>query len=115
MSARHVSWLETGKANPSREMVLVLASALDLPLRERNELLLAADFAPAYAETPLDADAMADVRHALHLLQVGAHGLGLTGRCRSRQSYAPRFSTYGPLQGRRFPSVPGRSLLRPDG
>jgi hypothetical protein len=71
VSARHVSWLETGKANPSREMVLVLASALDLPLRERNELLLAADFAPAYAETPLDADAMADVRHALHLLMTG--------------------------------------------
>ncbi len=71
MSTRHVSWLETGKANPSREMVLVLASALDLPLRERNQLLLAADFAPAYAETPLDADAMADVRQALHLLMKG--------------------------------------------
>ena len=68
VSPRHLSWLETGKSRPSREMVLVLGSALDLPLRDRNRLLLAAEFAPAYEETPLDDDAMSDVRHAIDLL-----------------------------------------------
>lgn len=53
VSTRHLSCLETGKARPSREMVLVLASALDVPLRERNALLGAAGFAPAYRDTDL--------------------------------------------------------------
>lgn len=48
VSTRHLSFLETGRANPSREMVLVLAEQLELPLRERNVLLHAAGFAPAY-------------------------------------------------------------------
>jgi transcriptional regulator with XRE-family HTH domain len=65
VSARHLSFLETGKARPSREMVLVLASALELPLRERNTLLTSAGFAAAYREEPLDDGQLAFVRRAL--------------------------------------------------
>ena len=54
VSARHLSFLETGRANPSREMLLTLANVLDVPLRERNVLLLAAGYAPIYAETSLN-------------------------------------------------------------
>jgi transcriptional regulator with XRE-family HTH domain len=65
VSPRHVCFVETGRAKPSREMVLVLATALDVPLRERNALLLAAGFAPLYGEARLDAPAIAPVRRAL--------------------------------------------------
>lgn len=69
VSVRHLSFMETGRAGASREMVLVLANALDLPLRERNLLLGAAGFAPVYRETSLDAAPMAHIRRALdHLL-----------------------------------------------
>src|SRR5262245_64387397 len=54
VSARHISFLETGRATPSREMLLTLANVLDVPLRERNVLLLAAGYAPVYGETSLD-------------------------------------------------------------
>lgn len=65
ISARHLSFLETGRAKPSRAVVLKLAEALGLPLRERNGLLLASGFAPAYPERRLDAQAMAEAKHAL--------------------------------------------------
>jgi transcriptional regulator with XRE-family HTH domain len=69
ISARHLSCLETGRASPSREMVLVLGSALDLPLRERNTLLAAAGFAPVYQSSPLDGTVLEPVRRAIdHLL-----------------------------------------------
>jgi transcriptional regulator with XRE-family HTH domain len=58
VSARHVSLVETGKSNPSADMILRLADQLAVPLRERNRLLLAAGFAPRYAERPLDGDAL---------------------------------------------------------
>jgi transcriptional regulator with XRE-family HTH domain len=58
VSARHVSLVETGKSHPSADMILRLADQLDVPLRERNRLLLAAGFAPRYAERPLDGDAL---------------------------------------------------------
>jgi transcriptional regulator with XRE-family HTH domain len=64
-SARHLSCIETGKAHPSRAMVARLAEALEMPLRERNALLLAAGYAPEYAETGLDAPELADVRRAI--------------------------------------------------
>jgi transcriptional regulator with XRE-family HTH domain len=64
VSTRHISYVENGKSSPSREMVLILASALDLPLRERNSLLSAAGFAPVYRETNLSAPEMLPVRHA---------------------------------------------------
>jgi transcriptional regulator with XRE-family HTH domain len=67
-SSRHLSYVETGKAQPSREMVSRLAEALDMPLRERNALLLAAGFAPEYAETRLDAPELAQVRRAVEFI-----------------------------------------------
>ncbi|AXB44550.1 helix-turn-helix domain-containing protein [Amycolatopsis albispora] len=64
-SARHLSCVETGRARPSRTMVLRLSRALDVPLRERNTLLLAADYAPAYRESSLDDKTMTSIRSAL--------------------------------------------------
>ncbi len=65
MSARHLSFLETGRARPSREMVIRLSEELEVPLRERNSLLLAAGYAPVYAERALDAPEMEPVRQAI--------------------------------------------------
>jgi transcriptional regulator with XRE-family HTH domain len=65
VSARHICFLETGRARPSRDMVVLLASVLDVPLRERNALLLAAGFAPVYGESGLDEPAVGAVRAAL--------------------------------------------------
>jgi transcriptional regulator with XRE-family HTH domain len=71
VSTRHLSFVETGRARPSRELLLHLASHLDVPLRDRNTLLLAAGFAPAYRETGLDAGEMAPVRDALEKILAG--------------------------------------------
>lgn len=68
ISTRHLSFLEAGKARPSRQMVLLLSSALDLELRDRNAMLLSAGFAPIYSETPLDDEAMSPVRRAMALV-----------------------------------------------
>lgn len=68
VSTRHLSYLETGRAQPSREMVLLLAQAFEMPLRDRNAFLHAAGFAPMYRETPLQAQAMGAVRDAIDLL-----------------------------------------------
>jgi transcriptional regulator with XRE-family HTH domain len=65
ISQRHLSFVESGRAAPSRDMVLRLAATLEVPLRERNALLLAAGFAPLYPEQPLDAPAMAAARDAV--------------------------------------------------
>jgi len=68
VSQRHISFLESGRARPSREMVLALADRLGVPLRQRNRLLLASGYAPAYSENTLDAPAMQMVRHAISLI-----------------------------------------------
>ncbi len=68
VSARHLSWVETGKSRPSREVVSRLADALGMPLRERNALLVAAGYAPPYRETPLTATEMAPMRRAIDLI-----------------------------------------------
>jgi transcriptional regulator with XRE-family HTH domain len=68
VSARHISFLETGRAAPSREMVVSLSNVLDVPLRERNLLLLAAGYAPIYGETSLDDPRMAQVRTVLEII-----------------------------------------------
>jgi len=68
VSPRHVSFIETGRSSPSREMVLTLARALDIPLRERNALLLAAGYAPIYRETKLDAPELEPARRCLDLI-----------------------------------------------
>ena len=67
-SSRHLSYLETGKAQPSRAMIGRLAEALDMPLRERNALLLAAGYAPEYTETDLDAPHLAQVKRAIEFI-----------------------------------------------
>jgi transcriptional regulator with XRE-family HTH domain len=72
VSARHLSFVETGRAQPSREMVLILAEHLQVPLREQNALLLAAGYAPGFSETPLDTEEMSPVRHALDAI-LAAH------------------------------------------
>jgi transcriptional regulator with XRE-family HTH domain len=68
VSTRHVSFVETGRSKPSREMVLRLAEHLDVPLRDRNQLLLAGGFAPIYSEASLHSPAMLAIREALRRL-----------------------------------------------
>ncbi len=68
VSQRHLSFLESGRAQPSREMIQQLSEALDLPLRERNQLLQAAGFAPLFQQRSLDSEAMAAVRQALEMM-----------------------------------------------
>lgn len=65
VSARHVSLVETGKSKPSSDMILRLADQLHVPLRDRNRLLLAGGFAPRYAESPLDHNALSAVHDAV--------------------------------------------------
>ena len=65
VSPRHLSFVETGRSKPSPELLLALADRLDVPLRERNTLLLAAGYAPRYQQTSLDDRVMTRVRAAL--------------------------------------------------
>jgi len=71
ISARHLSFLETGRSQPSRDMLLHLAERLDIPLRERNILLNAAGFAPLFPERPLDDPALHAARKAVDLVLAG--------------------------------------------
>jgi len=71
VSARHLSFVETGRARPSRSLLLHLAEHLDVPLRERNALVLAAGYAPAYAESDLGAEHLRSAREALRHLLAG--------------------------------------------
>lgn len=70
-SARHISFVETGRARPSEEFVLKLADRLEVPVRERNALLLAAGYAPHFPQTPLDDPSMAGLRAGLEQLLQG--------------------------------------------
>ena len=72
ISTRHLSFIETGRAAPSRDMILHLAESLDVPLRQRNALLLAAGFAPVYQERSLDDPALRPARKAIEAL-LNAH------------------------------------------
>ena len=71
ISARHLSFLETGRSMPSRQMVLLLANVLNVPLRDRNSILQAAGYAPVYRETELDKPDMEQARQALRLILEG--------------------------------------------
>ena len=73
ISARHLSFIETGRSRPSAQVLMELAAQLDLPLRERNRLLLAAGYAPRYAERDFEAESMAPVRQALQRLLDAHH------------------------------------------
>src|SRR4029077_4702718 len=68
ISARHLSFVETGRSAPSRDMVLKLAERLEVPLRERNVLLVAAGFAPAFPQRSLDDPALKPARAAIDLV-----------------------------------------------
>ncbi|MFE0377097.1 helix-turn-helix domain-containing protein [Streptomyces inhibens] len=70
-SARHISFIETGRSRPSQEMVLRLAEHLDIPVRERNALLIAAGYAPTFPETPLDDPSMDALRSGMERLLTG--------------------------------------------
>src|SRR5690242_7737073 len=71
ISARHLSFVETGRSLPSRDVVLRLAIRLDMPLRERNVLLVAAGYAPVFRERRLDDPALAPARRAIELVLAG--------------------------------------------
>ncbi|HYP26697.1 MAG TPA: helix-turn-helix transcriptional regulator [Blastocatellia bacterium] len=71
ISARHLSFLETGRSLPSREMILHLAERLEVPLRERNSLLVAAGYAPVFRERPLDDPTLQAARKAIDLVLAG--------------------------------------------
>lgn len=71
VSTRHLSFVETGRSAPSRDMVLRLAEHLDVPLRDRNMLLVSAGFAPVFAETPIEEPRMDSVRAALRQVLTG--------------------------------------------
>jgi transcriptional regulator with XRE-family HTH domain len=71
ISSRHLSFLETGRSQPSREMILHLADQLDIPLRERNALLLAAGYAPVFKERPLDDPTLQAARRVVDLVLTG--------------------------------------------
>ena len=71
ISTRHLSFIETGRARPSRDMVVRLAEQLSIPLRERNALLVAAGYAPLYRERPLADDALNAAREAVELVLQG--------------------------------------------
>jgi transcriptional regulator with XRE-family HTH domain len=71
ISSRHLSFIETGRSLPSRDMLLHLAELLDVPLRARNSLLIAAGFAPRFSERPLDDPALQTARQAVDLVLKG--------------------------------------------
>lgn len=71
ISQKHLSFIESGRAQPSRDMVMLLAETLSVPLRERNALLLAAGFAPVYGERGLDDPGLAAARAAIDLVLKG--------------------------------------------
>ena len=71
ISTKHLSFVETGRSLPSRDMVLHLAERLDVPLRERNTLLLAAGYAPVFPERPLADPALGAARRAIDLVLKG--------------------------------------------
>jgi transcriptional regulator with XRE-family HTH domain len=97
VSARHLSFVETGRSTPSPEMVLRLAEQLEVPVRERNQLLLAAGYAPAIPEYLLADPQLAPVREALNLILAG-HDL-------TRRSSSTAAGTSSPptLRWRRWP------------
>lgn len=70
VSQRHLSFIESGRSSPSRQTLMVVADGLDMPFRERNQLLLAAGYAPYYADEPWDAEALTIVRRALDRMLV---------------------------------------------
>jgi transcriptional regulator with XRE-family HTH domain len=120
VSARHLSFVETGRSQPSREMVLHLAEHLQMPLRERNALLLAAGYAPAYAERPLQDPALTGAREAVERILAGHEPYPALAVDRhwnllaANRAVAPMFACVGEAL-RRPPVNVLRASLHPDG
>ena len=123
VSVRHLCFLETGRANPSRAMVLKLAEVLDVPFRDRNTLLLKAGFAPEYPESELDAPSLAAVHDALETILIQqepfpALVMDRSWDIRHTNTAARRFFAY--LQEGQARTPPGpvnvlRRMFHPDG
>jgi transcriptional regulator with XRE-family HTH domain len=121
VSSRHVGFIEVGRANPSREMVLTLAAALDVPLRERNAMLIAAGFAPVYGEADLNSPELAPARRALEFILAKQEPYPAVGMNRQwdivvSNRAADRF--FSRLLGDRQPPGPPnviRLMFHPDG
>lgn len=123
VSVRHLCFVETGRANPSRSMVLKLAGVLDVPLRERNTLLLSAGFSPQYQESGLDEPELAAVRGALDTILVQQEPFPALVMDRSwdiRRTNAAARRFFALLQAGREEMPPGpanvlRRMFHPDG
>ena len=123
VSLRHLSFIETGRSSPSRAMVLKLAEVLDVPLRERNSLLLAAGFAPVYRESALDGPELAAVREALDAIlaqQEPYPALVMDREWNIRRTNAAAARFFGFLQAGHDTSAPGppnvlRRMFHPEG
>lgn len=113
ISPRHLSFVETGRARPSRDVLLSLAERLDVPLRERNTLLTAAGFAPVYAERPMDDPALLAARAAVDLVLKGHEPYPAIAVNRHWEMVAANGSV-GPLVGATDPALlePPVNVLR---
>jgi transcriptional regulator with XRE-family HTH domain len=120
VSARHLSFVELGKARPSPELVTLIADRLGVPAREQNDWLVAAGYAPRHTETPLDAEALRTVRRSLQLF-LDAHEpfpAVAVDRCWTVQLWNDAAVWLGegiPLEARGDPSNIFRISLHPDG
>lgn len=102
VSPRHVAFLETGRSQPSREMVIALAAAMDVPLAGRNDLMHAAGFAPAYRARPLSEPQLAPIRAAIDLLLANHApypGILLDRHWKLLEANPPAAVIFGPLLG----------------
>ncbi len=117
VSARHLGFLECGRARPSREMVVTLADALEVPLREQNVLLQAAGFAPIFRETDLAASEMIGIRTALELILRGHEpfsAMAITRRWDVVMANRPQAMTLTGLVGREIPAFRLLDAPRPN-
>jgi transcriptional regulator with XRE-family HTH domain len=80
ISARHLSFIETSRSKPSRDMIVHLSEQLEVPLRERNHMLLAAGYAPAYPQSPLGSPAMAPIRSVIERMLQTPHPTAIVDR-----------------------------------
>jgi transcriptional regulator with XRE-family HTH domain len=120
VSARHLGFVELGRSRPSPELLLLLAHHLDVPLRERNEWLVAAGYAPRFAQTPLEGEALARVRRSLQAL-LDAHDpfpgmvVDRTWTVQLANRAANRLADDIPPEARHVPSNVFRISLHPQG
>jgi transcriptional regulator with XRE-family HTH domain len=117
---RHLSFIESGRSMPGRGMVLRLAEALEVPLRERNELLLSAGYAPAYEETSFNDPKLAAVRHAIERILEGHRPYPAVATDRAHNVVAANdaFWKLAEGSGKKLLAPPvnmPRLLLHPDG